>query len=293
MSTPQRSRSASPDTFVGDSVEPSSLRQGTSVSSRGTSPPGACSEEGDTTKDVVEDMDRVLFDWQFEILNKFPRDKAIQLVNVLKTSERQRVEANGRAAEHIARAEHLQRRVCDLETAIDETSKDLSEDFDFPPGTERFEDCGPAETEAPGSTGVPPLWSLRRVLPVALPTAFATMFLMASLQVFTPLSVTSRVPEVASVVDISGRGAAGVPSSEAGDLEHVEFSGDDEGNGRRVRETVVREVTMRETTTREYDPEFVERMLLEHRDMHGELQRLWSDVAAAIESGQEMVCWNV
>lgn len=263
------------------------------MSSQSTSPPGACSEEADKTKDGEEDMDRVVFDWQFEILNKFPRDKAIQLVNVLKKSERQRVEADSRAAEHIARAEHLHRRVCDLETVIDETSRDLSEDFDFPPGTERSENHGAAETEALGSTGVPPVWSLRRVLHVALPTAFATVLLMASLQVFMPLSVTSRVPEVASVVDISGRGAAEVPSSEVGDLDHVEFSGDDEGSGRRVRETVVREVTMRETTTREYDPEFVERMLSEHQDMHSELQRLWSDVSAAMENGQEMVCWKV
>eukprot|EP00933_Yihiella_yeosuensis_P042983 TRINITY_DN37667_c0_g1_i1.p1 TRINITY_DN37667_c0_g1~~TRINITY_DN37667_c0_g1_i1.p1 ORF type:complete len:354 (+),score=45.79 TRINITY_DN37667_c0_g1_i1:36-1064(+) len=61
----------------------------------------------------------------------------------------------------------------------------------------------------------------------------------------------------------------------------------------KVRETTVREMTMRETTTREYDAKVLSQLQSENLQMKLQLERLWLDIDDAVHKGQDMVCWKV
>lgn len=275
--------------------------------------------------------DKMEFEWQFEIMNSLPRDRAIALVNYLRRNEQERAKA-------CSFSKQLQRTNSELERRLRTM-------------------LGGAKDRAPGRRRCccTPCWWCCRLLgrgvcrllscalaAVALPAlalaavALATWAGIAlpapgelvgvAVTVYNDAVAGGSWPQVNAPTNIAtwpeiynGAGQVGYRGWEvlqdprtwariyygAGKLGQRGFELLEQGatgvcarggwlqSGGTMRETTVREMTLRETTTREYNPEEVERLKSEHEVMAGQLEKLHFDIDDAIHRGQEMVCWRV
>jgi len=284
------------------------------------------------TEDAAEDEgDKLQYEWQFDILSSFPRDKAIALVEHLRRSERERAKAT-------ATALRLQRTNNTLEQQL-EAAIGLLREKD--PSSPRLATllvanghghamCVESRSEGSSWRWGQRLWHcLLGLLAVAvflMPAA--AFFLLASAPVAPPADMRPRAevlfPAMAETLDtslLSGRLEDRAAELVVGDaleagrhlrseLEEVrtdlktceaklhqpavpeEVPPDSSGDGL-VRETTVREMTPRETKTGEYDPATVARLSQENQAMKGQLERLWLDIDLAIQRKQDMVCWQL
>lgn len=210
---------------------------------------------------ATEDESELQYEWQFEILNSLPREKAIALVNHLKAAEKERAQAARLALE--------------LSKTNNELHKRLRGQVLTSHGRSR---CSPGWLVAPLSLLVLPLaamcWPENPVLD-------AKQFVLRGLDFVRETladegEVRSPVGSAASTeISDSFRG-----SSRSGE-SRVDFK-----DGK-VRETTVREMMLRETTTREYDPKLMEQLQSENLQMKLQLERLWLDIDDAVHKGQD------
>lgn len=221
----------------------------------GGSPKGDYVHTGDTA-------DKLEFEWQFEIMNNLPRERAIALVHYLRDVEHQRNEA-------ILGAKQLQQKNRDLQRRLRETG--VNPGGVHPGGVHP----GGAKTLT-GRCCSPPFLFAMFVFPVLL--ALGAPYL-AAIGVGTP-NIVDSVPDTWSDVYDGVRGTV------------LSWAGCPINN----RETTVREMTLRETTTKEPVDKFrqeCDRLKEEHGLMHVQLQRLHADIDDAVHRGQDTVCWKV
>lgn len=86
----------------------------------GAPPPPRRIDEASHDGCAREDEDEDEYSWRFELLNALPRERALAFADVLRKSERQRVEASERAAE-------LQRELHGLEQRLSREASDIPE----------------------------------------------------------------------------------------------------------------------------------------------------------------------
>jgi len=238
------------------------------------------------------------YEWQFEILNSLPRERAVALVDHLRRTERERIKAS-------SMAQRLQRTNGELERALQVTTDKLRETD--PAGLEAVLAAGALSSSSkPRRAGcfcriIHGLTVLAVVLVAGLGLAVATGVLpMDALHQarrgWTRLMSDDWAPPVAAPNrEAAPSTTSPGPPALLGDARQaplIESGVETAGDGK-VRETTVREMTLRETTTREYDPANYARLVREHEQMEAQLQRLWMDIDDAVHKGQEMVCWKV
>jgi len=120
--TPRRSRGL-PAKFAGRTKAGMSLpEQGQALPkspSRGEGGGGPGGEGGGAVDLSTDELDGLHYDWQFELLNGLPRDKALALVKLIKNSEHEKVQATALAAK-------LQREVRELEAERQGTEEQVA-----------------------------------------------------------------------------------------------------------------------------------------------------------------------
>jgi len=280
--------------------------------------PTTASPREDITEDAaVDEGDGLQYEWQFDILSSLPREKAIALVEHLRSSERERAKA-------IATALRLQRSNSSLERQLDGAVALLRE---ADPSNPRLDallaaDCNGHDAPLDGQIASTGWWGQRvwRCLVGLLAVAVllmpsAAFFLLASAPVIPPLDARwprtdgalAPFPDVAEL-SLARRGEEergacaqledarrGLEACEA-KLHQPAVSGSIAADSPRdspVRETTVREMTLRETKTVEHDAAAVARLTEENAAMKGQLERLWLDIDLAIQRNQDMVCWKL
>lgn len=248
---------------------PRNSREPSPGSSRNTSTRGRNARVKEIN--ATEDESELQYEWQFEILNSLPREKAIALVNHLKAAEKERAQAARLALELSKTNNELHRRLRGQVLTSQGRSR-----------------CIPRWFVAPLSLLVLPLAAM--CLP-AKPFLDAKQLILRGLdyvrdkladegETRSPVSTAASTAASTEISD-SFRG-----SSRSGE-SRVDFK-----DGK-VRETTVREMMLRETTTREYDPKVMEQLQSENLQMKLQLERLWLDIDDAVHKGQDTVCWKV
>jgi len=246
------------------------------------------------TAAAEDEADEAQYEWQFDILSSFPRDKAIALVEHLRHSERERAKAS-------AAALRLQRTNSTLEKQLDVALALLREKGPASPRLAKLltSDSGDQEVLPTRARGGRDWWSQRWCC-----CCFVVLLgLVVRLLPAAPVSEASP-PSSGRVPILSANASSALPTLDGvtGQLNfqqqtmphvagpHCRCTSD---NDSLIRETTVREMTLRETTTREFDAEAVARMSQEHEAMRGQLERLWLDIDVAMQRNQDMVCWKL
>jgi hypothetical protein len=224
-------------------------------------------QAGETEKS----LDKLLGDWQFEIFNKFPREEAMQFIYVLKKMEFERGQALSQARQESLRSTELKRRITDLEAMQQNFTADIHGGCRAPrqqrSNTERNlpsqrEERCEAKTQEQSSVGF-----------------ITVVFVLVALMSWYAGSIASgrKCVSFAGVESISSETLATSQRAPPFDVTEKEL--------------------VREASTgghgKFYDTKVVEKIMSENQDMRVQLERLWTDVEGAMESGQEMVCWKV
>mmetsp|Transcript_9870 Transcript_9870/g.22451 ORF Transcript_9870/g.22451 Transcript_9870/m.22451 type:complete len:249 (-) Transcript_9870:155-901(-) len=107
VSTPRSARSP---VSSSKSVPPRPAVSPVKSTSSAAALPQSCRDEGhgQTKHEQLDGDVEKMYEWQFEILNTFPREKGIALVDYLKVSHRSRLEAINKASELGLHVENLQ-----------------------------------------------------------------------------------------------------------------------------------------------------------------------------------------
>lgn len=231
-----------------------------------------------------DDREKTEFEWQFEIMNGLPRERAIALVEYIRRSEKERHEACSQASQ-------LRRSNAELEQRLQELTKVKTPRT--PPARQLSESGVATRLRRVRRCCCWCLWKGFFVLLVlsvgvlALAFAAAHNFELPPLPAEVQQFAGERWPAV-----YEGAGELGqmVQSRLGIDLRDVRDRVCAKGT---VRETTVREMTVRETLHREYSPEEYERMQSEHAVMKSQFSSLQNDIDDALHRGQDMVCWRV
>lgn len=267
MGSPPRSRSSSPDAAKESPLPLSSKR--CQKRSR-----GHVFEDSPASS---EEADKLCYEWQFEILNSLPREKALDLVNHLRRSERDKAQAT-------ALALRLHRTNSELEEKLRKTQGAGLQQGVCTRRCCLWSCCCLATMTALLVGLVVVAWAL-------LPKSGLLAGALASQGAGV---VQVRLPQL----DDNATGAVTTVEACEGEPHRPASIGDEgsphsEGDGGHVRETTVREMTLRETKVTEYDATEIEGLKKENEFMRGQLQGLWKDVSHAVDKGQDMVCWKV
>jgi len=245
------------------------------------------------------------YEWQFEVLNNLPREKGVALVNHLRHLEQERAKASRMATRLSGENATLRRRLSDAGLT--------------PPGDVPSEisvkrrccrTCGIVTIDV----------AVGFLLVTGLVVLYATIYSDAG-------SDSHWLWQQWMALVATSIGNAGTGTSEAGfrfasgsaltcdaattlgsqlqetqrqleDCETKLHSPAEVGSIAAAKGTsLLRETAMKEllqdTANRHYNPEEIAQLRREHAEMKAQLEKIWMDVNAASESGQDMVCWNI
>jgi len=253
LSTPQRSRSQSPD--FREHVEEGSL-------------PLAWTNGVTQADESEKSFEKLLCDWQFEIFNRFPREEAMQLICFLKKMEFERGQTLAQARQERLQSKGLMKRISDLEgmhqnftAEVHGSRRQQQLHTEQTLRNQSGERCG-AKTQVRSSVGLVTL----AVVLVALMSWYAGSI-------------------VSGRKCVSGAGAESISSDAFTTRPQVSLLGAKDQEW--VHEAAG------DGHAKIYDPKVVEKIMTENQEMRVQLERLWTDVEGAMKSGQEMVCWRV
>lgn len=225
------------------------------MSSSRTDKPKERARKVECSKPTIQDddQDRFEYEWQFEILNSLPRERALGLVAYLQRTEQERAKACSVANQlHLANCE-LQQQLQDIRHVRHTQDKFCCR---------RIRQC------------------CRRGCAFA-----ALLALVVAVAALASENVWSSIYENTGNVS---EGLRLLPSHAGVNVQSLVCP---QGPG--LRQTTVKEMTIRETTTREYSKEEFENLVSEHEVLSEQFARLNSDISSAVHNGQDMVCWKV
>jgi len=281
MSTPQGSpagsRAATPR------GEASSAAAGAAAAATGTVNAGVHGAAAHASEPVLatsiaesppeDPSSKLEFEWQFEILNSLPRDRAIALVDYLRSTEQQRSQA------------------CALLKQVQQTNGELERRLRGLPGGHY---SGGSSCFRRVRCCCLVICLLPALVLVAATSAAAAMGILPPSVEGLPGTWSQVYEEMGDV--LSSRGLSKLVPAIGG----FDSASSDNCARKPIIETTVREMTLRETTTREYTREEFDKLKsenqalkTEHEAMSAQLTRLHMDIDDAVHRGQDMVCWKV
>jgi hypothetical protein len=267
---------------------------------------GAGSGAGTADDECEDEADVLQYEWQFDLLNNLPREKGVALVNHLRHLEQERAKASRMATRLSGENAALGRRLSDGGLS---SPGDSPSEISVKRRCCRM--CGIVAIDV--AVGV--------LLVTGLLVLYATIYLDDD-------SNSHWLWQRWMLLMASSIGNAGTGTSEAGlrfasksaltcdaaatlgtqlqetqkqleDCETKLRSPAEIGSmaAAKVGSSLLRETAMKEmlqdAANGDYNPEEIAQLRREHAEMKIQLEKIWMDVKAAAESGQDMVCWNI
>jgi len=265
---------------------------------------GIADDEGEDEADVLQ------YEWQFEVLNNLPREKGVALVNHLRHLEQERAKASRMATRLSGENAALGRRLSDAGLTL---PGDLSSKNSVKQRCCRT--CGVMIIDV----------AVVFVLVTGLVVLYATIYsdagpdshwLWQQWMVFVATSMgnagtgTSEAgsrfaSQSALTCDATTTCAAATLDSQLKETRRqledcetklrfpAEVGSTAAAKGTNFPSKTVMKEMFQETADGYYSREEIFQLQREHAEMKAQLEKIWMDVNAAAESGQDMVCWNI